>query len=172
MKTFSKPKERVLRFLIASLSALSQVEDLFTKKSQELNLIEFMFNIIKNSVTPSDLAFSANLFLLRNCNGEDLINSQSSYEAFFFIGRFCLYATEWKIFLEKNRPQIFIKTLKSLYEEREDLNFDSANIEVGEKPKSDEKDFKESIFSYALFSFNILCKDLVRCEFFFTFRYI
>ena len=103
---------------------------------------------------------------------EDLINSQSSYEAFFFIGRFCLYATEWKIFLEKNRPQIFIKTLKSLYEEREDLNFDSANIEVGEKPKSDEKDFKESIFSYALFSFNILCKDLVRCEFFFTFRYI
>ena len=39
---------------------------------------------------------------------EDLINSQSSYEAFFFIGRFCQYATEWKVFLEKNAPQIFI----------------------------------------------------------------
>jgi hypothetical protein len=100
---------------------------------------------------------------------EDLINSQSSYEAFFFIGRFCLYATEWNIFLGENAPQIFIKTLKSLYEKREELKFDSANIEVGERPKSDEKDFKESIFSYTLFSFNILCKDLVRCEIFLHF---
>ena len=68
MKTFGKPKERVLKLLIANLSALSQVDDLFTKKSQELKLIEFMFNIIKKSETPSDLAFSANLFLLKNCN--------------------------------------------------------------------------------------------------------
>jgi hypothetical protein len=102
---------------------------------------------------------------------KDLIDSKSSYEAFFFIGRFCKYmpikdTNEWKIFLEKNAPQIFIKTLKSLFEKREELKFDddSANIEVGEMPKSDEKDFKESIFSYTLYSFNILCKDLVRCE--------
>ena len=100
---------------------------------------------------------------------KDLVDSKSSYEAFFFIGRFCKYTpmkntAEWNLFLEKNAPQIFIKTLKSLFEKRKELKFDSANIEVGEKPKSDEKDFKESIFSYTLYSFNILCKDLVRCE--------
>ena len=99
-------------------------------------------------------------------SSDNLIGSQSSYEAFFYIGKFCrcLQANEWAIFLENNAPQIFIKTLKSLYEKREELKFDSANIEVGEKPKSDEKDFKESIFSYTLYSINILCKDLVRRE--------
>ena len=97
-------------------------------------------------------------------SSDNLIGSQSSYEAFFYIGKFCQYMTKWKTFLENNAPQIFIKTLKSLYEKREELKFDSANIEVGEKPKSDEKDFKESIFSYTLYSINILCKDLVRRE--------
>jgi hypothetical protein len=70
MKTFGKPKERVLRLLIANLSALSQVDDLFTNKSQEL--IEFMFKFIKISEITSDLAFSAYLFLLKNCNGDQI----------------------------------------------------------------------------------------------------
>ena len=99
-------------------------------------------------------------------SSDNLIGSQSSYEAFFYIGKFCrcLQANEWAIFLEKKAAQIFIRTLESLYEKRDELKFDSAAIEVGEKPKSDEKDFKESIFSYTLYSINILCKDLVRRE--------
>ncbi len=70
MKTFGKPRERVLRLLIANLSALSQVYDLFKNKSQKL--IEFMFNFIKIKEITSDLAFSAYLFLLKNCNGDQI----------------------------------------------------------------------------------------------------
>jgi hypothetical protein len=97
---------------------------------------------------------------------QDLINSQSAYEAFFFIGKFCTtidLTTTKEIFLETKVVQMFIRTLQSLFEKREKLNFDeSANVEVGNAPKSDESNFKESIFSYTLNSFNILCKDLVR----------
>ena len=99
---------------------------------------------------------------------EDLINSQSSYEAFFYIGKFCrcLQANEWAIFLEKKAAQIFIRTLESLYEKRDELKFvdSETSIEIGEGPTSDEKCFIESIFSYTLYSINILCKDLVRRE--------
>jgi hypothetical protein len=97
---------------------------------------------------------------------EDLIDSKSAYEAFFFIGKFCttnLTTTEQEIFLETKVVQMFIRTLESLFEKREEFKFDeSTNVEVGDAPKSDEINFKESIFSYTLFSFNILCKDLVR----------
>ena len=75
MKTFGKPRERVLRLLIANLSALSQVE-----KSNEL--IKFMFNFIKISEITSDLAFSAYLFLLKNCNG-DQIEANGQLEVIF-----------------------------------------------------------------------------------------
>jgi hypothetical protein len=54
--------------LVANLSALSQADDLFAKKSEKLNLIDSMFKLIKSSELTSDLAFSTNLFLLRNCN--------------------------------------------------------------------------------------------------------
>ena len=101
---------------------------------------------------------------------EDLINSQSAYEAFFFIGKFCtikLTETAQQMFLETKCVQMFIRTLQSLFEKRGELKFDeSASVEVGNAPKSDESNFKESIFSYTLSSFNILCKDLVRDVFF------
>ena len=96
---------------------------------------------------------------------KDLINSQSAYEAFFFIGKFCtinLTTTAQEMFLETKVVQMFIRTLERLFEKREELKFDeSASVEVGDAPKSDESNFKESIFSYTLSSFNILCKDLV-----------
>ena len=101
---------------------------------------------------------------------KDLINSQSAYEAFFFIGKFLtknLTTTAKEMFLETEVVQMFIRTLQSLFEKREELKFDeSASVEVGNAPKSDESNFKESIFSYTLSSFNILCKDLVRDVFF------
>ena len=101
-------------------------------------------------------------------SSDNLIGSQSSYEAFFYIGKFCrgLQANEWAIFLEKKVAQIFIRTLESLYEKRDELKFDNCetSIEIGDAPTSDEKYFKESIFAYTLYSINILCKDLVRRE--------
>jgi hypothetical protein len=69
------------------------------------------------------------------------------------------------IFLEKNAAQIFTKALKSLYEKRVELKFNSeTSIETGKEPNAriDVKDIKESIFSFILYSINILCKDLVR----------
>ena len=89
---------------------------------------------------------------------------QSGYEAYFFIGIFCKYlkTSEREIFLEKKAAQILTKTLESLSEKRHELKFESeTNIEIGEKPKFDEKDFRESIFSYILYTINILCKDVV-----------
>ncbi len=101
-------------------------------------------------------------------SSNNLIGSQCSYEAFFFIGKFCrdLQANEWAIFLEKKAAQIFIRTLESLYVKRDELKFDDieTSIEIGDAPTSDEKYLKESIFSYTLYSINILCKDLVRRE--------
>jgi hypothetical protein len=96
----------------------------------------------------------------------NFINEQSIYEAFFYIGKACFYykETELDIYLEKNAAQIFTKTLASLYEKREELKFNSeTNIETGDEPNGF-KDFKESIFSYILFSMNILCKNLVRLK--------
>jgi hypothetical protein len=93
---------------------------------------------------------------------------KSGYEAFFFIGKFCKYlkTNEWEIFLEKKAAQILTKTLESLSEKRYELKFESeTNIEIGDKPKFDEKDFRESIFSYILFVINILCKDVVSKKF-------
>ena len=89
---------------------------------------------------------------------------ESGYEAYFFIGKFCKYLkpNEWDIFLKNNAAQIFAQTLESLSEKRHALKFENdTNIEVGDKPKFDEKNFKESIFSYVLYSINILCKNVV-----------
>ena len=88
---------------------------------------------------------------------------------FFYVGKACCYYKdeELAIFLEKNAAQIFTKTLTKLYEERGKLNFDSeTKIETGNEPNGniDDKDIKKSIFSYILYSINILCKDLVRFE--------
>jgi len=99
-------------------------------------------------------------FLAAKSNNLD----ESGYEAFFFIGKFCkhLKPNELEIFLEKKAAQILTKTLESLFEKRHELKFENdTNIEVGDKPKFDEKNFKESIFSYILYSINILCKDAV-----------
>jgi hypothetical protein len=94
---------------------------------------------------------------------------KSGYEAFFFIGIFCkhLKTNEWEIFLEKKAAQIFTKTLESLSEKRYELKFDDSetNIEVGDKPKFDEKDFRESILSYIVYTLNILCSDVVSKKF-------
>jgi hypothetical protein len=99
-------------------------------------------------------------FLAAKSNNLD----ESGYEAFFFIGKFCkhLKQNEWDIFLKNNAAQILTKTIESLFEKRHALKFDSeTNIEIGDKPKFDEKNFRESIFSYILYSINILCKDAV-----------
>ena len=103
---------------------------------------------------------------------DDFIADKSSYEAFFYIGIFCYY-TDYKkedytaIFLEKNAARIFTKALKSIYEKRGELKFNSeTNIETGNAPNAsiDVKDIKESIFSYIIYSINILSRDMVRFE--------
>ena len=99
----------------------------------------------------------------------DLIADKSSYEALFYVGKSCYYyqENELAMFLEKNVAQILTKTLKSLFEKRGELNFNSEkSIETGSKPNAsiDVKDIKESIFSYIIYSINILSKDLVRFE--------
>jgi hypothetical protein len=89
---------------------------------------------------------------------------KSSYEAYFFMGIICkhLKTIEHWIFLRNNAAQIFTKTLVSLSEKKHELKFESeTNIEISNKPKFDEKNFKESIFSYILYKINILCKDVV-----------
>jgi hypothetical protein len=102
---------------------------------------------------------------------DDFIADKSSYEAFFYIGIFCYY-TDYKkedytaIFLEKNAARIFTKALKSLFEKRGELKFNSeTNITVKEPNASiDVKDLKESIFSYITYSINCLSRDMVRFE--------
>ena len=92
---------------------------------------------------------------------------ESGYEAFFFIALFCRHRkpNELEIFFKNNAAQILAKTLESLYEKRHALKFDSeTNIEIGDKPKFDEKDFKESIFSYIIYTINILCREDVVSE--------
>ena len=92
---------------------------------------------------------------------------ESGYEAFFFIGKFCKYLkpNEWDIFLEKKGAQILTQALDSLSEKRHELKFENdTNIEVGDKPKFDEKNFKESIFSYIIYTINILCREDVVSE--------
>ena len=103
---------------------------------------------------------------------DDLLADKSCYEAFFYIGIFCKYIDfrnedYMAIFLEKNTAQIFTKALKSLYEKRGELKFNSeTKIETGSEPNAsiDVKDIKESIFSYIISSINILSRDLVRFE--------
>jgi len=87
----------------------------------------------------------------------DLIENKDSYDAFFYIGKTCSLkptTKELQILLEKNLAHIFIKTLKALFEKISTLDFNNKTIEADE-PKI-EKDFKESIFVYILYSINIL----------------
>ena len=65
---------------------------------------------------------------------------------------------EIKISLEKKLYHVFIQELKSLYEvsKIETIDFNGKTIEKDE-PKLD-KDFKESVFVYILYSINILNK--------------
>ena len=93
-------------------------------------------------------------------HSNDLIESKGSYEAFFYIAKLCsLIPTqnEYKIFVEEKIFHIFIQALKSLYEkEVETIDFNGKSIEKDD-PKLD-KDFKESIFVYILYSISILNK--------------
>jgi hypothetical protein len=128
MKTFGKNKERVLKLLIVNLSALSKEDDLFTKKSQELKLIELMFNIIKYSETPSDLAFSTNLFLLKNCNA-DQIETNGFVAIFEKINKYlerCAtdFKNESKENLDKNRESRDLKIGK------EDVKYNFYAIDI------------------------------------------
>ena len=119
---------------------------------------------------PAAKAAKLKEYLVFLASRKDLIADKSSYEAFFYIGIFCKYI-DFKdeeymaIFLKNNTAQIFTKALKSLYEKRGELKFNTeTNIETGSAPNAsiDVKDIKESIFSYILYSINILSKDLVR----------
>jgi hypothetical protein len=80
MKTLGREQERVLKLLIADMSALCQVDEdnYFHKKSTELNLIEFTLNLIKTVGLTSDFLFSANLFLLKSCNDQQ---SENGFDA-------------------------------------------------------------------------------------------
>ena len=87
--------------------------------------------------------------------------NKTRYEAYFYIAKLCsLIPTlnEIKIFLEKKIFQIFIQELKSLYEvsKVETIDFNGKTIEEDE-PKLD-KDFRESVFVYILYSINLLNK--------------
>lgn len=100
---------------------------------------------------------------------DDLLADKSCYEAFFYIGKYCYYIDykneELAIFL--NAAQIFTKALESLYDKRGELKFNTeTNIETGSAPNAsiDVKDIKESIFSYIIYSINILGRDMVRFE--------
>ena len=118
-------------------------------------------------------------YLVSLASRDDFIADKSSYEAFFYIGIFCKYIDFRNedyvaIFLEKNQIskrfkylEIFTKALKSLYEKRGEFKFNSeTSIETGKEPNAsiDVKDIKESIFSYIIYSINILSRDLVRFE--------
>ena len=106
-----------------------------------------------------------------NPNKEDLLKTyidylksnnvlnKTSYEAYFYIAKLCSLEptqSETKILLEKKAFKIFIQELKSLYEKVETIDFNGKSIEKDD-PKLD-KDFKESIFVYVLYSINILNK--------------
>ena len=119
---------------------------------------------------PAAKAAKLKEYLVSLASRDDLIADKSCYEAFFYIGIFCKYI-DYKdkeymaIFLENNTAQIFTKALKSLYEKRGELKFNTeTNIETGSAPNAsiDVKDIKESIFSYIIYSINILSSDLVR----------
>jgi len=60
---------------MANLNSLSQCDELFAQKSQELNLIEIVFKLIKNNTEiTSDFAFSVYSFLSKNCTNEQCEN--------------------------------------------------------------------------------------------------
>ena len=94
----------------------------------------------------------------------DLLETKSSYEAFFYIGKLCsLIPTqnEYDILLEnRNVFHIFIQALKYLYEKWETLDFKSNKTIEKDEPKLN-KNFKESIFVYILYSINILNKNFM-----------
>jgi hypothetical protein len=80
MKTLGREQERVLKLLIADMSALCQVDEdnYFNRISKKLNLIEFTLNLIKTVGLTSDFLFSANLFLLKICND---VQSENVFDA-------------------------------------------------------------------------------------------
>ena len=85
--------------------------------------------------------------------------NKTRYEAYFYIAKLCSLEptqSETKIFLEKKAFKIFIQILEFLYKNVTLIDFNGKKIEKDE-PKLD-KDFKESIFVYVLYSINILNK--------------
>ena len=88
--------------------------------------------------------------------------NKTRYEAFFYIAKLCsLIPTqnEYDILLEnRNVFHIFIQALKSLYEKWETLDFKSNKTIEKDEPKLD-KNFKESVCVYILYSINILNKN-------------
>jgi hypothetical protein len=114
MKTLGREQERILKLLIANISALSQVveENFFLKKSHELNLIEFTFNLIKTNEFTSDFLFSANLFLLKICNDHQ---SENGFDAIL---------VKIEEYLKKCAHDFTNKDLNSLIREVRDLKID------------------------------------------------
>lgn len=114
MKTLGREQERILKLLIANISALSQVdeENFFLKKSHELNLIEFTFNLIKTNEFTSDFLFSANLFLLKICND---YQSENGFDAIL---------VKIEEYLKKCADDFTNKDVSSLIREVRDLKID------------------------------------------------
>jgi hypothetical protein len=114
MKTLGREQERILKLLIANISALSQVDEdnFFLKKSHELNLIEFTFNLIKTNEFTSDFLFSANLFLLKICND---YQSENGFDAIL---------VKIEEYLKKCADDFTNKDVSSLIREVRDLKID------------------------------------------------
>ena len=115
MKTLGREQERILKLLIADISALSQVDEdnLFFRKSQELNLIDFTFNLIKTNEFTSDFLFSANLFLLKICND---VQSENGFDAIL---------VKMEEYLKKCAGDFTNKDMSSLIRETRDLKINS-----------------------------------------------
>ena len=93
-------------------------------------------------------------------NNDDLIDTKSCFEAFFFIAKLCnleLAQNEMNTFLEKTAINVFIRALKCLYDKVESIDFNGKIIKKEDPPKLD-KDFKENIFVCILYTINILNK--------------
>ena len=143
---------RIIKLLIANLTGLSKRNDkLFKDRCQELkfSVIDGIFHITNNID-----------YLESNNN---LIETKSVYEDLFYIAKLCSLEPTSNVFdisLENNSIfHMFIQALKFLYEKVETIDFTKNKTIEKYEPKL-EKDFKESIFVYILYSINILNKNV------------
>jgi len=107
MIIFGKNRMRIIKFLIANLTALSKnMDDLrFVNKCNDLNLVGVIFsNIIENSDISSDVIFSSYLFLSTICNESQIENEFKSIPR-----KFKTYLRTCYIVISNNQRETVIK---------------------------------------------------------------